>query len=121
VKHEAEKLQVQLKALSPIEKMKWSFEQHIAQQQIYIIQSKVMEVTQQLQPLQDKACQLFIEIENQGTDLEQVVNSAQQCLEGLVNATLIQEFVEQEAVAMQEVEVARAKLEAFEAELIRPE
>jgi hypothetical protein len=120
-KHEAEKLQVQLKALSPIEKMKWSHEQRIAQQQIHIIQSKVMEVTQQLQPLQDKACQLFIEIENQGTELEQVVNSAQQCLEGSVNVALIQEFVEQEAVAMQQVEAARAKLEAFEAELIRPE
>jgi hypothetical protein len=50
--------------------------------------------------LQDKACQLFIEIENQGTELEQVVNSAHQLLEGPVNFTLIQEFVEQEAVAM---------------------
>jgi hypothetical protein len=36
-------------------------------------------------------------------------------LEGLVNVTLIQEFVEQEAVAMQQVEAARAKLEVFEA------
>ena len=48
-----------------------------------------MEVTLQLQPLQDKACQLFIEIENQGIELEQVVNSAQQCLEGPVNVALI--------------------------------
>jgi hypothetical protein len=80
-----------------------------------------MEVTQQLQPLQDKACQLFIEIENQGTELEQVVNSAKQHLEGPVNVALIQEFIEQEEVAMQQVEASRAKLEAFEAELIRPE
>jgi hypothetical protein len=36
-KHEAEKLQVQLKALSPIEKMKRSSEQCIAQQQIHIL------------------------------------------------------------------------------------
>jgi hypothetical protein len=49
------------------------------------------------------------------------MNSAQQCLEGLVNVALIQEFVEQEAVAIQQVEVARAKIKAFEVELIRPE
>jgi hypothetical protein len=35
--------------------------------------------------------------------------------------TLIQEFIKQEAVAMQQVEAAQAKLEAFEAELRRPE
>jgi predicted nucleic acid-binding Zn-ribbon protein len=46
VKHEAEKLQVQLKALSPVERMKWSHEQCTAQQQIHTLQSKVMEVTQ---------------------------------------------------------------------------
>jgi hypothetical protein len=34
---------------------------------------------------------------------------------------IIQEFVEQEALAKQQVEVARAKLEAFEAELPRSE
>jgi exonuclease VII large subunit len=63
-KHEAKNLQVHLKSLSPIEKMKRSFKQLIAQQQIHVIQRKVMEVTRKLQPLQDKACQLFIEIEN---------------------------------------------------------
>jgi hypothetical protein len=36
-KHEAEKLQVYLKALSPLEKMKQSHEKHIAQQHIHII------------------------------------------------------------------------------------
>jgi hypothetical protein len=86
-----------------------------------MIQSKVMEVTQQLQPLQDKACQLFLEIENQGTELEQVVTTTEQRLEGPVSNTLIQEFIEQEAVAKQQVEAARAKLEVFEEELVRPE
>jgi hypothetical protein len=51
-----------------------------------------MEVTQQLQPLQDKACQLFLEIENQGTELQQVMITAEQRLEGPVNNALIQEF-----------------------------
>jgi transcriptional/translational regulatory protein YebC/TACO1 len=69
-KYQAKKLQVQLKALSTIEKMKRSHEQRVMQQQIHMIKSKVMEVTQQLQPLQDRACQLFLEIESQGTDLE---------------------------------------------------
>ena len=53
--------------------------------------------------------------------MEQVMNSAQQCLEGSINVTLIQEFIELEAVSMQQVEEARAKLEAFKVELIRPE
>jgi hypothetical protein len=86
-----------------------------------MIQRKVMEVTQRLQPVQDKACQLFTEVESQGAELEQVVITAEQCLEGPVNDTVIQEFTEQEAIAQQQVEAARAKLEAFEAELIRPE
>jgi hypothetical protein len=58
------------KALSTIEKMKRSHKKRVAQQQIHMIQSKVMEVTQQLQTLKDKACQLFLEIENQGTELQ---------------------------------------------------
>ena len=37
-----------------------------------------------------------------------------------MNVTLIQEFAEQQAVAMQQVKPAQAKLEAFESELIRP-
>jgi hypothetical protein len=80
-----------------------------------------MEVTQWLQPVQDKACQLFTEVEIRGEELEQVVNAAEQCLEGPVNDTVIQEFIEQEATTKQQVEAARAKLEAFEAELIRQE
>jgi chromosome segregation ATPase len=121
VKQHADRLQMQLKALSTIEKMKRSHEQRVAQQQIHMIQSKVMEVTQQLQPLQDKACQLFLEIENQGTELQQVVITAEQHLEGPVNNTLIQEFTEQEEITKQQVEAARAKLEVLEAELARPE
>jgi hypothetical protein len=81
--------------------MKRSHEQRVMQQQIHMIQSKVMEVTQQLQPLKDMACQLFLEIESQGTDLEQVVNTTEQHLEGPVSNALIQEFVEQEVVVKQ--------------------
>jgi hypothetical protein len=100
-KHQAEKLQVQLKALSPIERMKRLPEQRVTQQQIQMIQTKVIEATQRLQPVQDKACQLFTEIESQGTELDQVVHTAKQCLEGPVSNALVQELAEQEAVAIQ--------------------
>jgi hypothetical protein len=86
-----------------------------------MLQSKVMEVSQQLQPLQEKACQMFTEVETQAAKLEQVVITAEQRMEGPVNDTVIQEFTEQEVVTLQQVEVARAKIETFEAELIRPE
>jgi hypothetical protein len=46
---------------------------HSTQQKIHVIQSKVMEVSQRIQPAQEKACQLFTEVESQGTELEQVV------------------------------------------------
>jgi hypothetical protein len=92
VKYDAEKLQVQLKALSPIERMKRFLEQCTTQQQIHMLQSKVMEVSQRLQPVQEKACQLFTEVESQGVELEQLVNTTEQCLEGPVNEALIQEF-----------------------------
>jgi hypothetical protein len=59
-----------------------------------MIQSKVMEVTQQVQPLQYKACQLFLEIENQGIELQQVVIIVEKCLEGPVNNALFQDFFE---------------------------
>jgi len=67
-----------------------------------MIQSKVMEVTQQLQHVQDKACHPFTKMESQGIEMEQVVNSAQQRVEGPVKNTLIQDFVEQEVVAHQQ-------------------
>jgi hypothetical protein len=92
-----------------------------AQQHVHTIQSRVMQVTQRLQPIQDKACQLLADIEGRGTELEQVVTTTEQCLEGPVSEAVIQEFTEQEVVAQQQVEAAQAKLEAFEAELPRPE
>lgn len=71
--------------------------------------------------MQEKSCQLFIEVESQGAELEQVVITSEQRLEGLVNDALIQEFTKQEVVALQQVEATRAKLEAFEAKLLKPE
>jgi hypothetical protein len=78
-------------------------------------------VTQRLQPVQDEAYQLFIEIEGRGAELEKVVAAAEQCLEGPVNEAVIQEFAEHESMAQQQVKEARAKLEAFGEELPRPE
>jgi hypothetical protein len=57
--------------------------------------------------VQDEACTLFEEIEGQGAQLEEVVTIVEQCLEGPVIEKVIQEFVEQEALAKQQVEVAR--------------
>jgi hypothetical protein len=59
-----------------------------------------MEVSQRLQPVQEKAFQLFTEVENQGVELEQVVHTAEQFLEGPVSDALIEEFTEQEFVAL---------------------
>jgi hypothetical protein len=49
---------------------------------------------------------LFIELEIQGDEPEQVVINVEQCLEGPLNDTVIQEFTEQEDVALQQVEAA---------------
>jgi hypothetical protein len=57
-----------------------------------------MEVTQRLQLVQDEACTLFEEIKGQGSQLEQVVTTMEQCLEGLVTKQVIQKFTEQEAL-----------------------
>ena len=86
-----------------------------------MLQSKVMEVSQRIQPVREKACQLFTEVENQGVELKQVVSAAEQRLEGPVNDALIKEFTEQDVVELQQVEEPRAKVEAFEAELLKPE
>jgi hypothetical protein len=80
-----------------------------------------MEVTQRLQPVQDKACTIFEEIKGQGSQLDQVVMTVEQHLEGPVTEQLIQEFVEQEDLVKQQVKETRAKLEAFEAALPRSE
>jgi hypothetical protein len=66
-----------------------------------LLQSKVTEVSQQLQPLQEKACQLLAELESQGAELKQGVITAEQHLEGPLNDIVIQEFTEQEVVALQ--------------------
>jgi hypothetical protein len=116
-KYQDETIQAQLKLLSAVERMKRYQEQRTTQQQIHVIQRRVMEVTQRLQPVQDKAYQLFTEVEGQGVELEQVVNVAEQHLEGPMNDVVIQEFVEQEVIAQQQVEAARAKIKAFEEEL----
>jgi hypothetical protein len=47
---------------------------------------------------------LFTKVESQGEELEQVVITTEQCLEGPVNDTVIQDFTEKEVVAMQQVE-----------------
>ena len=60
-----------------------------------------------------------VDIEGRGVELEKFVTAAEQHLEGPVNEVVIQEFVEQEAVAQQQVEAARATLKDFEAELVR--
>jgi hypothetical protein len=114
-------VQAQMKSLTAVERMKRSQEQRTAQQQITAIQGRVMEVTQRLQPVQEEACTVFEEIEGQGSQLDQVVATVEQCLEGPVTEKMIQEFTEQEAQAKQQVEAARAKLEAFEAALPRSE
>jgi hypothetical protein len=59
------------------------------------------------------------EIEEQGAQLEQVVTMVEQQLEGPLIKKVIQEFVEEEALAKQQVEAAQAKLEAFETKLPR--
>jgi hypothetical protein len=118
---QASTMQAQMKLLTAVERMKRSQEQRAVQQQITAIQSRVMEVTQRLQPVQDEACMIFEEIEGQGSQLDQVVTTVEQRLEGPVTEKVIQEFTEQEALAKQQVEAARAKLEAFEAALPRSE
>jgi hypothetical protein len=80
-----------------------------------------MEVTQKLYPIQEVTYLLFEEIEGQGTLLEQVVVTVEQQLEGPIIEAVVQEFIEQEVVAIQQVEEARAKIEEFEAKLVRPE
>jgi hypothetical protein len=60
-----------------------------------------MEVTQRLQPVQDEVCQLFEEIEGRGAEMEHSHCTVEQHLEGPINEEIIQEFVEQEALAQQ--------------------
>jgi hypothetical protein len=64
---------------------------------------------------------VFEDIDGQGSQLDQVVATVEQCLEGPVTEKMIQELAEQEAQVKQQVEAARVNLEAFEATLTRPE
>ena len=53
-----------------------------------------MEVTQRLQPVHDKAYQVFTKLEGQWAELEQVSTTVEQRLEGPINDEVIQDFVE---------------------------
>jgi hypothetical protein len=64
---------------------------------------------------------IFEEIEGQGSQMDQMVMTMEQRLEGLVTEQLIQEFAKQEALMKKQVEAARAKLEAFEGALPKSE
>jgi hypothetical protein len=64
---------------------------------------------------------VFEEIEEHGSQLDQVVVAMEHRLEGPVTEQTIQELAEQEAQVKQQVEVARVKLEAFKATFPRPE
>jgi predicted nucleic acid-binding Zn-ribbon protein len=99
VKYQEKKIQAQLKSLSFMERMKRSQEKHTAQKQIHTIQSRFMEVTEKLQPIQDKAYKLFTQVEGQGVEIEQVFTTYEQRLEGPINDALIQYFTQEEAIA----------------------
>jgi hypothetical protein len=80
-----------------------------------------MEVTQKLQLMKDESYTIFEEVEGQGLELDQLVVTMEHHLEGPNTEKVIQEFVEHEFLAKQQVEAARANLEAFEAALPRSE
>jgi hypothetical protein len=69
-KKQATTVQVQLKPLLAVERMKRSQEQDMAQQEVHALQRKVMKVTQKLQPFQYATCLLFEDIEGRGAKLE---------------------------------------------------
>jgi len=95
-----------MNSLTTVEKMKRSQEQCIVQQQITAIQSRFMEFTKRLQLVEDEAYMIFEEIEGQGSQLDQLIVTMEQCLEGLVTEKVIQEFTEKEALAKQQVKIA---------------
>jgi hypothetical protein len=71
--------------------------------------------------VQDEACMIFEEVEGQGSQLDQLIATVEQCLEGPVTKKVIQEFIEKESLAKKYVEAARAKLEALKASLPKSE
>jgi hypothetical protein len=58
------------------------------------IQGRVMEVTQKMQSVQDESCKVFEEIDGEGSQLDQVVATIEQHLEGPVTKNMIQELIE---------------------------
>jgi hypothetical protein len=54
----------------------------------------MMEVTQKLQPVRDEAYKVFKEIDGQGSQLDQVVATVEQILEGPVTEKTVQELAE---------------------------
>jgi hypothetical protein len=78
-----------MKLLTAVERMKRSQEEHAVQQQITALQGRVMEVAQKLQPMKEVACHMFEEIDGQGSQLDQVVASVEQRLEGHVTEQTI--------------------------------
>jgi len=64
---------------------------------------------------------VFEEIEEHGSQLDQVVVAMEHRLEGPVTEQTIQELAEQEAQAKQQVEGYQVKVEAFEVALNRLE
>jgi hypothetical protein len=92
-----------MKLLTVVERMKISQEQLTVQQHITAIQGRVMEVTRRLQLVEDKAYTFFEEIEGQGLQLDQVIATVEQILEGPVTEQVIQEFAKKETLAKQQV------------------
>jgi len=79
-----------MKLLTAVEWMKRSQEEHAIQQKITAIQRRqVMEFTQRLQSMQGEAYTIFGEIEGQGSHLDQVVATVEQCLEGSTKEQVI--------------------------------
>jgi hypothetical protein len=89
VPQQASTMQSQMKLITAVGRMKRSQEHHVVQQNITAIQSRDMEVTQRLQPVQDEACMIFEEIEGQGSQLDQLVATVEQHLEGPVTEQVI--------------------------------
>jgi len=71
--------------------------------------------------MQNESCNMFDEIDGQGSQLDQVVAAVEKHLEGPVTEKIVQELAEQEAQARKKVEEAQVKLKEFEEALSGPE
>lgn len=70
-----------MKLLTALDRMKRSSEQRTMQQQVAELQTKVNAITQRIQPVQDEACQLFEEIDAQGSQLENSFEEVERCIQ----------------------------------------